>query len=233
VGACAMQSPVVPSPTLARLAWVATLVALIVSVALLVTLEDHTYAGIGLILALCLAGMFVILELRLAWALGRSQTPAAAVEHGGPAEGFLESLLDPETALPRFWLFSARLTEEIRRAERHGRALALCALEPDDLTVYLDETFRRKAGRAVRGHLRTSDSATVGRSGRLLVLFAETAAPEAEAAARRLVKTLNSLLFEEKPRRWRAAMVFYPQDGMNTDDLLQRVDGLLANRTAA
>jgi GGDEF domain-containing protein len=228
-----MQSPVAPSPALARLAWAATFVAVAVSGALLVVLEDHTYGAIGLLLSLGLAGIFVVMELRFAGALGRYQALASPGASSGPAEGFLESLLDPETALPRFWLFSARLTEEIRRAERHGRALALCALEPDDLTVYLDETFRRKAGRAVRGHLRTSDSATVGRSGRLLVLFAETAAPEAEAAARRLVKTLNSLLFEEKPRRWRAAMVFYPQDGMNTDDLLQRVDGLLANRTAA
>jgi hypothetical protein len=54
-------------------------------------------------------------------------------------------------------------------------------------------------------------------------------------AARRLVKTLNSLLFdeEEKPRRWRAAMVFYPQDGMSADDLLQRLHGLLVTRPAA
>ena len=88
-------------------------------------------------------------------------------------------------------------------------------------------------GRAARGHLRTSDSATVDRSGRLLVLFAETAGPGGEAAARRLVKTLNSLLFEEKPRRWRAAMVFYPQDGMSADDLLERLHGLLVRRPAA
>lgn len=114
-----------------------------------------------------------------------------------------------------------------------GRRWPLCALEPDDLTVYLDETFRGKAGRAVRGHLRGSDFATVDQSGRLLVLFAETAGSGGEAAARRLVKTLNSLLFEEKPRRWRAAMVFYPQDGMNADDLLQRLRGLLVARPAA
>jgi len=228
-----MQSPAAPSPTLARLAGVVTCVAVAVSGALLVALEDHTYGGIGIVLSVGLAGIFVVMELRFVLALGRYQALASAGAFSGPAEGFLESLLDPETMLPRFWLFSARLTEEIRRAERHGRALALCALEPDDLTVYLDETFRRKAGRAVRGHLRASDSATVDRSGRLLVLFAETAGQDAEAAARRLVKTLNSLLFEEKPRRWRAAMVFYPQDGMNTNDLLQRVDGLLVKQPAA
>jgi hypothetical protein len=228
-----MQSPVAPSPTLARLAWAATFVAVAVSGALLVALEDHTYGAIGLILSLGLAGIFVVMELRFVWALGRFQALASVGERDGPAERFLESLLDPETMLPRFWLFSARLTEEIQRAQRHGRALALCALEPDDLTIYLDETFRGKVGRAARGHLRTSDSATVDRSGRLLVFFAETAGSGGEAAARRLVKTLNSLLFEEKPRRWRAAMVFYPQDGMSADDLLERLHGLLVRRPAA
>ena len=143
--------------------------------------------------------------------------------------------MDPETALPRFWLFLARLTEEIQRAQRHGRLLTLCALEPDGFAAYLDTAFRGEVGRAVRGHLRTTDSATVDHSGRLLVFFSEIAGSGGEVAARRLVKTLNSLLFdeEEKPRRWRAAMVFYPQDGMSADDLLQRLHGLLVTRPAA
>jgi GGDEF domain-containing protein len=143
--------------------------------------------------------------------------------------------MDPETALPRFWLFLARLTEEIQRAQRHGRLLTLCALEPDGFAAYLDTAFRGKVGRAVRGHLRTTDCATVDHSGRLLVLFSEAAGSGGEAAARRLVKTLNSMLFdeEEKPRQWRAAMVFYPQDGVSADELLQRLHGLLVKQPAA
>ena len=228
-----MQSLAAPSPTPARLACAATFVAVAVSGALLIALEDHAYGAIGLLLSLGLGGVFVVMEMRFVRALGRYQTLASAAGLTGPAEGFLELLLDPETMLPRFWLFSALLTEEIPRAQRHERSLAVCALEPDDLTIYLDETFRRKVGHAVRGHLRAGDSATVDRSGRLLVFFAETAGSHGEAAARRLVKTLNSLLFEEKPRRWRAAMVFYPADGMNAEDLLQKVDGLLVRRPAA
>jgi GGDEF domain-containing protein len=135
--------------------------------------------------------------------------------------------------LPRFWLFSARLTEEIQRAERHKRTLTLCALEPDDLTIYLDQTFRCKVGPAVHGHLRTADSATVDHSGRLLVLFAETSGPDGELAARRLVTTLNALLFENEPRRWRAAIVFFPDDGANAEELLKRADTLLAKRYVA
>ena len=143
--------------------------------------------------------------------------------------------MDPETTLPRFWIFLARVTEEIQRAQRHKRMLTLCALEPEGFATYLDTEFRGKVGRAVRGHLRTADCATVDQAGRLLVLFSETAESDGETAARRLVKTLNSLLFdeEEKPRQWRAAMVFYPQDGMSADDLLRRLDGLLVKRPAA
>jgi len=230
-----MQSPAPPSPTLARLAWAATFVLVAVSGALLVALEDHTYGAIGLVLSVVLAGIFVVMELRFVWALGRSQAPAVVVERGGSAEGFLESLLDPETTLPRFWLFWARLTEEIQRAQRHGRALTLCALEPEGFAAYLDQAFRGKVGRAVRGHLRTTDSATVDHSGRLLVLFSETAGSGGEAAARRLVKTLNSMLFDEgeKPHRWRAAMVFYPEDGVSAEDLFQRLHGLLVKQPAA
>jgi GGDEF domain-containing protein len=206
-----------------------------VSGALPVALEDHTYGGIGLVLSVGLAGIFVVMELRFVLALGRSQAPTVVVDHGGSAEGFLESLLDPETMLPRFWLFSARLTEEIQRSQRHARVLTLCALEPDGFAAYLDQEFRGKVGRAVRGHLRTTDSATVDHSGRLLVLFSEAAGSGGEAAARRLVKTLNSMLFdeEEKPRQWRAAMVFYPQDGVSADELLQRLHGLLVKQPAA
>ena len=52
-------------------------------------------------------------------------------------------------------------------------------------------------------------------------------------AARRLVTTINSLLFEDEPRRWRAAMVFYPADGASAEELLKRADALLAQRYAA
>jgi hypothetical protein len=77
--------------------------------------------------------------------------------------------------------------------------LTLCALEPDGFAAFLDDAFRGKTGRAVRGHLRTSDSA----------------------------------LFEGKAHPWRAAMVFYPQDGTSGEDLLQKLHRLLAQRRAA
>jgi GGDEF domain-containing protein len=151
----------------------------------------------------------------------------------GPAESVLASLMDPETTLPRVWLFLARLTEEVQRAERYGRLLALCVLEPEDPMARLDGEFRGKVGRAVRGHLRGSDFATVGHSGRLLVLLPETVEPAAERAARRLVATLNSLMAEGKPLPWRAALVWYPRHGKNPQQLLDSAERVLAQQPAA
>jgi len=228
-----MQSPVVPSPALPRLAGAAALFAVAVSGWLLVALEDDAYGAAGLVLSLSLAGLFAVMELRVARALRWAHAQASLGGFRGPAESVLESLLDPETMLPRTWLFLVRLTEEVHRAERYGRVLALCVLEPEDPFVRLDQGFRAKAGRAVRGHLRGSDFATIGRSGKLLVLFPETVEPAAEGAAGRLVETLNSLLAEGEPLRWRAALVWYPKDGRNADQLLDWAQHLLAQPSAA
>lgn len=228
-----MQRPVVPSPALPRLAGVSALFAVAVSGWLLVALEDDAYGAIGLILAVSLAGLFAVMELRIAGALRRGPAQVSFDGLHGPAESILGSLLDPETTLPRPWLFLARMSEEVHRAERYGRVLALCVLEPEDPFVRLDEGFRGKAGRAVRGHLRGSDFATIGRSGKLLVLFPEAVEPAAEGAAGRLVETLNSLLAEGEPLRWRAALVWYPRDGSNADQLLDWAQHLLAQASAA
>jgi GGDEF domain-containing protein len=226
-----MRKPFAPSPMLIRLTGAAAFVAVAISGWQLGRLDNHAYGVIGLVLSLGLGGLFGVLEMRFFGPLARYRERDGAGESAG--DGLLASLLDPETMLPRFWLFSVRLTEEIRRAERYGRALTICALEPEEFTVYLDETFRGRVGRAVRGFLRSSDFATIDRHGSLLVLFTETTKSGAETAARRLVKTLNELLFEKKPCRWRAGVVFYPEDGVNADDLLKTVDGQLTELRVA
>jgi len=229
-----MQSSLVPSPTPPRLAAAAALLAVAASGWLLVALENHIYGVTGLVLSVFLAGLFVAMELRFVRALRWAQPLASpGDELRGPAESVLGALLDPETTLPRVWLFSTRLKEEIQRAERHGRVLVLCVLEPEDPAIRLDQAFRGRVGRALRGHLRTSDFATVSHSGRLLVLFPETVVPSAEVATRRLVTTLNSVLNEGKPQRWRAALVWYPEDGRNADQLLESAQRLLAKRQVA
>ena len=228
-----MRSPVGRSRALARLVGVTAIVAVVVSGLLLVTVGDHTYGGAGLILAIGLAGVFFILELLHFRSLGWSQALASLGGLREPARTGLDLLLDPETTLSRSWLFAVRVTEEIERAKRYGRALALCLLEPDDRTLLLDDQFRGRVGRAVRGHVRTSDFATLDRGGRLLVLLPETTMSAAQEAAKRLVTMLNSQLFEGEPRRWRGAFAYYPKDGTNAERLLETVYSALAKSTAA
>lgn len=193
---------------------------------LLVAFEEHAYGGVALILSIVLAGLFFILELLHARSLGWSQalaTLGGLREPREPVETGLTLLLDPETTLSRSWLFAVRVTEEVERAHRYGRALAVCLLEPDDRLLLLDEDFRGRVGRAVRGHLRSSDFATLDRGGRLLVLLPETTVPAARDAVRRLVARLNSRLFEGESRRWRGAFAYYPKDGTNAERLLETV----------
>ncbi len=228
-----MRSPAVPSLTPLRLAGVAALLVAAVSGWMLAVVEDHLYGAVGLVVATFVGGRFLLMELRIARTLRWAQGRAGLGGSHETADSLLDSLLDPETTLPRTWLFLVRLTEEVRRAERYSRALALCVLETEDPLVRLDESFRGRAGRAVRGHLRGSDYATVGHSGRLLVLLPETNEPAAEEAARRLVRTLNSLLTEGEPLRWRAALVWYPEDGKDADQLLDWAQRLLAQPSAA
>lgn len=234
-----MRGPISRSRTLARLIGVTAIVAVAVSGLLLVTVEDRIYGGAGLMISIGLAGGFFVLELFHFRSLNWSQALATLRglreprEPREPAEAGLTLLLDPETTLSRTWLFSVRVTEEVERAHRYGRALALCLLEPEDRTLLLDEDFRSRVGRAVRGHLRSSDFATLDRGGRLLVLLPEATIPAVREAAGRLVTRLNSQLFEGKPRRWRGAFAYYPKDGTNAERLLETVYSGLAQSPAA
>ena len=228
-----MQSPVAPSSNLARLAGAAALFGVAASGWLLVALENRSLGAAGLMLSVLLASLFVVVELRSARSPRWTSMQATPAGFQGPAESVLASLMDPETTLPRVWLFLARLREEVHRAERYGRPLALCVLEPEDRLVRLDGEFRAKVGRAVQGHLRGSDFATIGQSGRLLVLLPEIAEPAAEKAARRLVAMLNSLLAEGKPLPWRAALVWYPRHGKDAQQLLDSAERVLAQQPAA
>lgn len=227
-----MRSPTAPLCTLSRLACVATGVAVAVSVWLLVAREDRAYGSAALIVAICFAGVFLILEMVYSRYLSWFRALGSLAGLGEPVETGLELLLDPETTLPRSWVFSVRMTEEIQRAKRNGGALALCLLEPDDQVLLLDESFRGEVGRAVGGGVRSGEFATVDSSGRLLILLPGTAGGTVEEAARRFAKTLNSRLFEGEPRRWRGAFAYYPNDGTTADELLEAAHTLLNERAA-
>jgi GGDEF domain-containing protein len=227
-----MRSPAAPLRTLARLVCVATGVAVAVSVWLLLTPQGRTYGSAALIVSICFVVLFLILELVYSRYLGWFQALASLARLRQPVETGLQLLLDPETTLPRPWVFSVRMTEEIQRAMRNGQEVALCLLEPDDRALLLDESFRGEVGRAVGGGVRRGEFATVDSGGRLLILLPGTAGPAAEEAARRFAKMLNSRLFEGKPCRWKGAFAYYPRDGTTAEDLLETAHTLLNERAA-
>ena len=228
-----MQNPVTPSSNLARLAGAAALFVVAVSGWLLLALENRSHGTAGLMLFVLLASLFIVMELRSARPLRGTYAQASPGGYQEPGEAALASLIDPETTLPRVWLFLARLREEVQRAERYGRRLTLCVLEPEDRLVCLDGEFRGKVGRAVQAHLRGSDFATIGHSGRLLVLLPEIVGPAAQKAAERLMAMLNSLMAEGKTLPWRAAVVCYPRHGKDAQQLLDSAERVLAQRPAA
>ncbi len=227
-----MRSPAAPLRTLARLACVATGVAVAVSVWLLLTLEERAYGAAALIVSICFVALFLTLEMAHSRYLGWFQALAGLARLREPAETGLELLLDPETTLPRPWIFSVRMTEEIQRAMRNGQELALCLMEPDDRALLLEEGFRGRVGRAVGGGIRKGEFATVDSGGRLLILLPGTGGSEAEQAARRFAKALNSRLFEGEPRRWNGAFAYYPSDGTTAGELLETAHTLLNQRAA-
>jgi hypothetical protein len=227
---CRMRSPAAPLRTLARLACIATGVAVAVSVWLLLTLEERAYGIAALIVSICFAGLFLILELVYSRYLNWFQSLASLARLREPVETGLQLLLDPETTLPRSWVFSVRMTEEIQRAKRNGQELALCLLEPDDRALLLEEGFRGEVGRAIGGGVRRGEFATVDSSGRLLILLPGTAGAAVEEAARRFARALNSRLFEGEPRRWKGAFAYYPRDGTTADELLETAHTLLNER---
>jgi hypothetical protein len=62
------------------------------------------------------------------------------------------------------------------------------------------------------------------------MLLPETVGPAAEGAVKRLVATLNSLITEGTPLHWRGALVWYPEDGSDADQLLDSAQRLLTER---
>jgi hypothetical protein len=228
-----MRSPTAPLQTLAMVACAATGVAVAVSVWMLLTLEERAYGIAALIVSICLVALFLILEMARSRYLGWFEALAGLGRPRTPAETGLELLLDPETTLPRPWVFSVRMTEEIQRAMRNGQEVALCVLEPDDRTLLLEDGFRGRVGRAVGGgSVRKGEFATVDNGGRLLILLPGAGGAEAEGAARRFAKVLNSQLFEGQPRQWNGAFAYYPVDGTTAGELLETAQTLLKRRAA-
>ncbi len=148
------------------------------------------------------------------------------------AEAPATSLTNAETGLPvhpdsgfyLWWVFRERAKEEIARAERHRRTLAIVLLEPADLLAGPMAHTRASAAATLRSVKRVTDFVTQYDSQRFAVLLPETDREGTQAASKRLVQSLSDA---NDSLRWRAALVSYPADGDDPDALLEQADRLL------
>jgi len=129
------------------------------------------------------------------------------------------------TGLHRWWVFRERAGEEIARAQRHGRILAILLLEPGDLIAMPNDEALEKAAAVLRQSLRDGDYAAQFDDKRFVVMLPEGDTDGARAAANRLLSGLRSS--EDPPMPWRAALVSFPQHGANVDELLTQAQNVL------
>jgi diguanylate cyclase (GGDEF)-like protein len=131
--------------------------------------------------------------------------------------------------------FEGRLTEEFRRAARHGRTFALVFIDLDHLKAINDrfghavgDAAIRRFSDAIRDVIRTTD--VVGRYGgdEILVLMPETDLPEALLAGERiLARVVSSPLAVEReqvPLSASIGIAIYPEHGRDKEGLLRAAD---------
>ena len=129
------------------------------------------------------------------------------------------------TGLYRWWVFRDRVLEEIARAERQKRDLALVLLEPSDLTDEAADEARLQAANVLRRTVRNGDFFAQYDDDHFVVMLPEADANGARTAANRLLSSLR--VSEELSLRWRAALVTYPKHGATPDELIDRAQMVL------
>ena len=129
------------------------------------------------------------------------------------------------TGLYRWWVFRDRVLEEIARAERQKRELALVLLEPGDLIDEPTDEARLQAANVLRRSVRNGDFFAGYDDDHFVVMLPEADANGARTAANRLLSSLRA--HEEHTLRWRAALVMYPKHGATPDELIDRAQTVL------
>ncbi len=144
-------------------------------------------------------------------------------------------LRDPLTGLTALEPFSKRLEAEVSRSRRHGRELALAALDIDAFRavnarhgrVAGDDVLRRTAEVITRG-MRTSDVACRAGADDFLVMLPETSPKDAIACFERILRSLEEAGNDLPVDSIRAsAGVASLQQGMSGDALIADAGGAL------
>ncbi len=204
----------------ARISGAAAVLCLLLSLSLLLAFEDPRWGASALALFSSLAGAFALLEKRSAGAAGLTGEVSAPERSPDAGEREQSLPVHPVTGLYRLWIFRQRLDEEIARAARHHHELAVVLLEPVDLLWEPTPEAYARASKALRRALRTGDFAAQFDDERFVVLLPETERAQAQEAGRRMLSILRSS--SEPPMRWRGALITYPEDGNDPDQLLDR-----------
>ncbi len=144
-------------------------------------------------------------------------SPQEEIESGLPAHA--------TTGLDRWWVFRDRVLEEIARAERQERDLALVLLEPSHLIDEPTDEARLQAANVLRRSVRNGDFFAQYDDDHFVVMLPEADANGARTAANRLLSSLRA--HEEHTLRWRASLVMYPKHGATPDELIDRAQMVL------
>ena len=201
------------------LTWVAidgAAISLLLAIAAFVLIGNALVGVLALAAAITLFTSFLYL----------SRTGDDPITMSAPAIQVVSSLpVHPVTGLYLWWVFRDRASEEIARAQRQGRILAIVLLEPGDLIAEPTDEARLNAAGVLRRTIRDGDYAAQADDSRFVVMLPETAAEGAKTAANRLLSSLRSS--EDPPMPWRAALVTYPKHGANADELLDQAQKAL------
>jgi two-component system cell cycle response regulator len=131
----------------------------------------------------------------------------------------------PVTGLYLPWVFRQRLSQEVARAQRYQRQLAVVLLEiADRLADAPAETFAQ-AAQALRATVRESDFVAQFDEERFAALLTETELDGAQAAGQHVLAGLRAAT--EGRFVWRGAVAAYPEDGADADALIARAEAAL------
>jgi len=192
------------------------------AISLLLAIAGFVLVNSPLVAVLALTAAIVLFSTFLYLSRSNEEAPATQVatvevEAGLPVH--------PITGLYRWWVFRDRVMEEIARAERQKRSLALVLLEPGDLFGKPADEARLHAANILRRTVRNGDFFAQYDDDRFVVMLPEIDADGARTAANRLLSSLRA--HEEPSLRWRAALVMYPKHGATPGELMDRAQIVL------
>ncbi len=192
------------------------------AISLLLAIAGFVLVNSPLVAVLALTAAIILFSTFLYLSRSSEEAPIPPATTGEVESGLP---VHPITGLYRWWVFRDRVMEEIARAERRQRSLALVLLEPGDLFDKPPDEARLQAANILRRTVRNGDFFAQYDDDRFVVMLPEIEADGARTAANRLLSSLRA--HEELSLRWRAALVMYPDHGATPGELMDQAQRVL------